>query len=327
MHIPPIPHKWDLTNVVDNNVVAVQARLSLDAAAAAGSRHIDQLRTAGTDLAVVGVRDRIGESDAAEVDEGDEGGALLEVLDDPLGVGLAEVALGTLVGERVGHGLTGGEVLDVSLGEYEYMHNTDGSERISLTDTAGGAVCGHGDEDVVACGEANAAEVVGVVGVPLVPSTVPASACMIDSGTKDNSLVGDLAVLNGEVDAGLENGRLACVTINTDPGGGSVSSAAITTAGSLRVGHGEGAVDASVAGADEDGAGPVLRVLHGGGGGLAIIAGGLGSRDHGVGLAGASSAALLVACAACLGAWGGEGGGGGHEAEEHGGGLHGEGVV
>lgn len=54
----------------------------------------------------------VGEFDLVEVREGDQGEAFLEVLDDPLGVLLAQVALSR--SERVGHALASGGVLDDS---------------------------------------------------------------------------------------------------------------------------------------------------------------------------------------------------------------------
>ena len=93
-----------------------------------------------------------GECDGTKVGEGYEGArattARLEVLDDPLGVVLAETCGG---GEGGGDGLALGVVHD--------------RER-----ALGGARGGGGQGDGVTSGEGDAAEVIGVVGVVLVPS-------------------------------------------------------------------------------------------------------------------------------------------------------------
>ena len=94
-----------------------------------------------------GARRRAGEGDGAEVGEGNEGAALLEVLDDPLRVVLAERGL---AGEGVRDGLPGRLV---------------GDRRRAARLGSRGDRDGHS----VAGGEADTGEVVGVVRVPLVP--------------------------------------------------------------------------------------------------------------------------------------------------------------
>lgn len=90
----------------------------------------------------------VGEGDAVEVDEVDEGAAGAEVLDDPLGVVLAElVGLG---GEGVGDGLARSGVLE--------------GDRTGLQAARLGS-----HDDGVASGDGEAGEGVGIVGVPLVP--------------------------------------------------------------------------------------------------------------------------------------------------------------
>ena len=92
-------------------------------------------------------RGRAGEGDSAEVSEGNEAAVGLEVLNDPLGIVLAERGL-------AGEGVGDGRALRVVL---------DGGSAAGL----GGGL--HGGGDGVASREADAREVVGVVGVPLIP--------------------------------------------------------------------------------------------------------------------------------------------------------------
>lgn len=89
----------------------------------------------------------IGEGDAPEVSKSDQRGALLEVLDDPLCVLFAESRAGR---DRLAHGLARGFVLN------------DGGAGLG----AGGS---DGDGNLVTGAEGDAGEVVGVVGVPLIP--------------------------------------------------------------------------------------------------------------------------------------------------------------
>lgn len=81
------------------------------------------------------------------------GSTRLEVLNNPLSVGLAKLAVRTLVGEGVGHGFSRGEVL-----------NRGG--------TARGGSGRNSHFDLVSSCETDAGEVVGVVGVPFIPSII-----------------------------------------------------------------------------------------------------------------------------------------------------------
>ena len=73
---------------------------------------VDDSGATDTNAAAAALSRGTGEADSAEVSKLDHGAALLEVLNDPLGVGLAEISLGALVLERVRHLLAGGVVLD-----------------------------------------------------------------------------------------------------------------------------------------------------------------------------------------------------------------------
>jgi hypothetical protein len=108
---------------------------------------VDDVRAAGAGRARGSLRGRAGEGDGAKVGEGHERGALLEVLDDPLSVLLAERRRGRDL-------LRDGLALRV-VGD----HGRAGR----------GARRGDGERDGVAGAEADTGEVVGVVGVPLVP--------------------------------------------------------------------------------------------------------------------------------------------------------------
>lgn len=92
----------------------------------------------------------LGELDGVEVGEGHQGETLLEVLNDPLSIILAKVTLAA--GPCVVDGLAGGGVLN------------GGS-----TSGGGGGLNGH--DDGVTSGDVHG-EVVGVVGVPLIPGLV-----------------------------------------------------------------------------------------------------------------------------------------------------------
>lgn len=111
----------------------------------------------------------IAESDLAKVGKGNEVAALLKVLNDPLGVGLAK-GRGS-VGEGVGNRLSGGEVLKSG--------NAGGLGR---------GVDGHADH--VADLEREAGEAVGVVGNPLIPSIEAAVAIEGDSSLQNGGLAG-----------------------------------------------------------------------------------------------------------------------------------------
>jgi hypothetical protein len=142
-------------------------RIDLDIAASnagrAGSRavsedlvilfNIDDGGTADTDGTGSGLGGGTGERDRAEVSELNHGATLLEVLDNPLSVVLAQVAYGALVAERVLDGLASGVVLD----------------GCSACGLAGG---GDSHSDGVSSGEGDSREVIGVIGVPLIPSII-----------------------------------------------------------------------------------------------------------------------------------------------------------
>ena len=172
---------------------------------------VDEGGARGADGAARGARGRAGELDGAEVGEGHEGAALLEVLDDPLGVVLAERGL---AGERVRDGLARAHVRD-------------------LRRAAGLGRRGDGDGDGVAGGEGDAREVVGVVGVPLVPGC--AAMTLARSRSREPwvlTIVGHARARDGEVDTGLENRSVAGITVNTDPRRGGVATG--TARGLLR---------------------------------------------------------------------------------------------
>lgn len=136
---PTQARAYNLTGVVAGDLGGARGR-------AAG-----QDRAGLADVHDGGARDggrAVGEGDAVEVGEGHEAQAGLEVLNDPLGVVLAElVGLGR---EAVGDRLAGGGVLQ-----------SDGAGLL------GGGIDAH--DDGVALGDGEAGEGVGVVGVPLVP--------------------------------------------------------------------------------------------------------------------------------------------------------------
>lgn len=123
-----------------------------------------------------------GEGNATEVGKGDEGVALLVILNNPLGIVLAEVCP-NITGESVGNGGTLGNVL-----------NDGGSGSF------GGG--GNGDLDGVTSRDGDTGEVIGVGWVPLIPS-----------------LVGVGRSRSGPVDTSLENSSAASVTVNTNPCG------------------------------------------------------------------------------------------------------------
>lgn len=144
-----------------------------------------------------------------------------EVLNDPLGVGLAEGALNLARGKSVGHGLTVGLVGDGS-------------------NTAGGACGLNAHLDGVASRDVNAGEVVGIVGNPLVPG-----------------IVRDGAALDTEVETSLQESALAGVTVNTDPGTGAVLGAVVTTTGDGRGGGNNSSGDTGESTVDQNSSGPV----------------------------------------------------------------------
>lgn len=182
---------------------------------------IDNSGTRGTNITI---SVSAAEGDGAKVGKRHQRTVGLKVLNDPLGVVLAQIAVHTTI-EGVGFRHAGGQVLN----------------RRGASGQAGRI---NGDLDRVASADGDAAEVVCVVGVPLVPS-----------------VEGDRAALDAEVDTGLEDGGAAGVTVDTNPGGGAVllvGRAAAWDAGGRddeRAGHGRVAI------ADEDGTGPVGAVL------------------------------------------------------------------
>lgn len=181
------------------------------------TRGVDRTRTAGG----TGIR----ESDGVKSRErskrlgstADDG----EVLHDPLSVCLAEGALNLAGGEGVSDGLTVGLVGDGG-------------------DTAGCAGGLNAHLDGVAGRNVDAAEVVGVVGNPLVPG-----------------VVGDGAALDTEVETSLQEGALTGVSVNTDPGTGAILGAVVTTAGDGRGGSNDASGDLGESGVDQDSTGPV----------------------------------------------------------------------
>lgn len=164
-----------------------------------------------------------GEDNSAKVGKGDQGAALLKVLNDPFCVVLAKLVGFTR--EFVGNGSARADVL-----------NNSSSGR-----GAGGS---HSDFDNISSRDGDAREVVGVVRVPLVPS-----------------IVADGAALNTKVDSSLENGGIAGVSVQTYPGRSAVLSTTAATTGNLRGGNSELSGDGAVAGSDEDSTGPVGAVL------------------------------------------------------------------
>lgn len=157
--------------------------------------------------------------DGAKVGKGDEAAALLKILDDPLGIGLAKGGRGGC--EAVRDGLASGLVLD---------HG--GASLLARG--------GHGDGDLVAGLHGDAGEIVGDLGVPLIPG-----------------VVGDRATLDVKVNARLQDGRRARVSVNTDPCGCRVGLGCAAAGRDLGRGDSEGASHGRVARADEDGSSPL----------------------------------------------------------------------
>lgn len=127
--------------------------------------HVDDGRAGGVDggagLGGLGV----GELEGAVVGKGDERAALLKVLDDPLGVVLAELV--DLGAEGVGDRVTGSQVLD------------GGGTGLLAGRLDGGL-------DRVTGGDVQGSEVDGGVGVPLVPGIVGGGGGGL--GPRDTSL-------------------------------------------------------------------------------------------------------------------------------------------
>lgn len=188
-HLHPIV-SVPLTNVVTSDLSRARSR--------ARRQHRARLADINDRRAGHGWR-AVGERDTVKVDKGNQAAAARKVLDDPLGVVLAQlVRLGR---ERVRDGLAGGLVLE---GDGTGFH--------------GACIGGHGDG--VAGGNRKAGEGVGIVRVPLVPG-----------------VEGDAAAAGVEVDAGLEDGGRAGVSVDADPGGGGVLLDAAAAGGNLGSGH------------------------------------------------------------------------------------------
>lgn len=224
-----------LLDVFDSDAVARDGSLGEDGAVLLDV-HDGGVR--GTDSRAAAGGLSIGEGNGAEVSESNKGVTRLEVLNNPLGVGLAKVTL-DVAAEGVADGLTSGQVLN-------------GGATAAL---AGGL---DSDLDLVTLGDGEAVKVVGVVGVPLIPG-----------------LVGSLAILVAEVDTSLENSGLASVTVDTNPSGGTVllglslvlpvAVATTVATGAARAsrdtGDSELASDLGVVIADQNGTSPVGAVL------------------------------------------------------------------
>jgi hypothetical protein len=134
------------SDVLDDDRAARDGRLRGGRAALVD--HVDRVRARRRHAPRALARRRARERDSAEVRHRHQRRALLEVLDDPLRVLLAQRGSGR---DRLGHALARRVVLD------------HGRARL-------GRRRSDGDGDRVAGGEGDAGEVVGVVGVPLVPS-------------------------------------------------------------------------------------------------------------------------------------------------------------
>ena len=164
---------------------------------------VDLVRALGADnLATRRRRGRAGELDLAEVGERHEA-ARGEVLDNPLRVELTERGLAR---ERVRDGLSGRLVRD----------------RRRAARLRGG---GDGHLDRVADLEADAREVVGTSGEPLVPCW---RAKQVISGQvghekgRELTAKANIVAVHVEVETGLEDGVAASVAVDTNPGGGIV---------------------------------------------------------------------------------------------------------
>lgn len=216
----PKPHTSNVLDVLDNDLAigdgnGGQNLVLLD---------VDDggiLRTNGRAILGSGAA---GESHGAKVGKGNQGVILLKVLDDPLSVVLTQIAINT-PSEAVGDRGTGAHVL-----------NRGG--------TSGVAAGIDGDLDGITGRDGDVAEVVGVVGVPLVPG-----------------IEAHLTALDTKVHTGLEDSGVTGVTVNAHPGGGTVLLAARATRGHRGGGHDELGGHGSVASANQDGTGPVGAVL------------------------------------------------------------------
>jgi len=271
----PTPYTYSLHILHHLNVCAADPRRTGGGAASqdlAVLLDIDDGGAGDTDRAGSVSSGGTGEGDGAEVGESDLGAALVEVLNDPLSIGLAKGAQGSLVGEGVLDGLAGGHVLN-------------GSNTASL------AGCSDGNGDLVTSGKADATEVVCVVRVPLIPS-----------------IICDGRARLGPVNAGLEDGGLASVAVNANPGGARASAG--------WGGDSERSGDALVASSNEDGTSPVGAVL-----GVGDVGAGTINAVDWISLAAAGST-LAVTLSTAGSAWGGNGRAGEEESTGDGGELH-----
>jgi hypothetical protein len=159
--------------------------------------------------------------------------ALLEVLDDELGAGLAEGA-GSLAGELLGDSLAGRQVLE-------------GGRSAGL----GGRLNGHGDR--VTLGDVDAGKVLCRISIShlfiLIKSRLRTKSLTSIQGVP--LIPGIIGSVTVPVEASLENGSVAGSTVNTNP---SRASSAGATAAKWDVGSGRGG---SEAGALEDSTTPV----------------------------------------------------------------------
>jgi hypothetical protein len=202
----------NLTNVAASNSAAA-SRAGGEHSSAVIGRDVNNLSIGGRSSARRSRGRGASEADSAKVGQVNLASTLLEGLDDPLRVGFAE--RGGRAGESMRNLLSSGQVLESS--------NAGG---------LGGSIDLH--LDLVSDADREAAEAIGIVGNPLIPS-----------------IKGSVGV---EGDAGLENGRLAGIAVDANP---SRSCGAIRAA-DFR--NSNGSDNLVVALADRDGTGPVARV-------------------------------------------------------------------
>jgi len=213
--LTPLPPRLNLNVGAGDRGRAGGGAVSQDLAALL---NVNDGGTTDTDAAGSGLGRGPSEGDGAKVSKRNQRAALLEVLDDPFSIGLAEVALGTFVREGVCNLLSGGVVRNDS-------------------SACGLASCGNGHSNGVTSRKADSGEVIGVVWVPLIPS-----------------IISDGRAGLGPVNTGLENGSIASVTVNANPGG--------TRSCGGWGWDSEGAGHTGVARSNEDGTSPVGAVFH-----------------------------------------------------------------
>lgn len=221
-----VPHHATCNTFKDLNVLdddGLRARGSDGSQDLAALLNVNDGTTGDTNSAGGGSSISIRESDGTEVSEWNKSVILLEILDDPFSVGLAElVALGC---EAVGDSLASGDVLN------------DGGTGLLASGS-------DGHLDNVTSSDGNAREVIGVVWVPFIPG-----------------IEGGGGSLDTEVDTGLEDGGFASVTVDTDPCGGTVLGAARTTRWDSWGWDGDLTGDRGVAGTDKNDTSPVAGVV------------------------------------------------------------------